>query len=491
MSDKTNSLKRLLDKLPYLVIGIGVLLRICVYVQNRTLEVDETNVARNIYELGYAELLRPLHYQQFAPFGFLWCLKFFTGLLGYGEMAFRFFPLICAIASLICLYRLLKHFGTGTAVLYPLFLFATGYIYLYYATEIKQYATETLVTVVLLLLTLKTDIHTTKGPRFILTWLIAGIAGMFFSLPSVFILAGVGAYYFVTVLKHKNYSKLYMLLGVYAIWVSFFLAEYVFILKASIHSDFLQWYHGQYFPELLPKSAEDWKKNLEIFIQLTYKMGGDTTLAIIFNLLLLFVGAIILLRRNLARAVLLLVPFLAVILTSGFHQFTLIPRVMLFITPFAFGLMTETLNQLLNIKYKLVIGGVSIVAIICGKNFGEVQYFCKPLLFEEFRDALTVVQHKGFSSKKVHVNCLLEPALIYYTHIHPDKKKWINMADADIMQWTTNYDSLAQTFTHDVVIYAWYPDDFYNKEIALYSKYCNLEAIDVYGMRISVCTKKD
>ena len=68
--------------LAYAAILLGIIIRVSVYLQNRNLFIDEANVARNIYERGFADLATPLSYEQYAPPIFLWIVKFITVFMG-------------------------------------------------------------------------------------------------------------------------------------------------------------------------------------------------------------------------------------------------------------------------------------------------------------------------------------------------------------------------------------------------------------------------
>mgnify|MGYP001384093859 CR=1 FL=1 len=172
--------------LAFAAIAVGIAIRIGAYISNRTLILDEANVALNLHQRNYAELLKPLDYNQYAPPGFLWILKLSAQLLGYSEYAFRLFPLLCGVISIYLFYQLLLKLCSHAASIYPLWLMATGYIYLYYSSCIKQYSSDVLIVLVLLWLVLKTDLHTKKPLAFIAIWALAG-GLLWFSMPVVFI----------------------------------------------------------------------------------------------------------------------------------------------------------------------------------------------------------------------------------------------------------------------------------------------------------------
>jgi len=58
----------LLDRLPWLIIGLGIILRVAEYLPNRSLWRDEASLALNITNRSLFELLsKPLDYNQGAP----------------------------------------------------------------------------------------------------------------------------------------------------------------------------------------------------------------------------------------------------------------------------------------------------------------------------------------------------------------------------------------------------------------------------------------
>jgi hypothetical protein len=57
--------------LPWLIIGLGIVLRLTQYVFNRSLWYDEANLALNIIDRSVLELFQPLDHDQGAPIGFL------------------------------------------------------------------------------------------------------------------------------------------------------------------------------------------------------------------------------------------------------------------------------------------------------------------------------------------------------------------------------------------------------------------------------------
>jgi hypothetical protein len=89
-------------KLLWLVVLLGVVVRVRQYAANRSLWLDESFVALNIIGRGMHRLLTaPLDFNQTAPAGFLFVEKLSAELFDKGEYALRAFPLLCGIVGLL------------------------------------------------------------------------------------------------------------------------------------------------------------------------------------------------------------------------------------------------------------------------------------------------------------------------------------------------------------------------------------------------------
>src|SRR5262245_65033312 len=91
--------------LPWLIIGLGIFLRLAQYAFNRSLWYDEANLAANIIDRSMAGLLRPLDYDQGAPIGFLLLEKLAVQALGPSEYALRLIPFFFGSIALILFYE--------------------------------------------------------------------------------------------------------------------------------------------------------------------------------------------------------------------------------------------------------------------------------------------------------------------------------------------------------------------------------------------------
>lgn len=174
--------------LPPALVILGIGLRLRQYVTRRSLWNDEAALALNVVRRGYGELVKPLDIDQGAPLGFLWAQRTAVNLLGNNELALRFVPLLSGTAAVILFAVLARRLLTPWAVPAAVMLFATLGPLVYYSTEAKQYSVDVLVTVLLVLAT----VRFLDGPlssRRAATWGALGVVCMLFSHPSMLVLA--------------------------------------------------------------------------------------------------------------------------------------------------------------------------------------------------------------------------------------------------------------------------------------------------------------
>jgi len=435
-------IEKVMRLIAFLILAIGIVLRVVVYLQNRNLFIDEANVARNIFERTYAELLSPLNYEQYAAPLFVWLLKFSTQCLGYSEYAYRIFPLLAGIGALYTGMLLFKEFVSFKALWYPLFFLASFFVFVRFSGELKQYGSDMLLTNLLVLLSLKTDILKITSLRFILLLGIVGSLAIWLSMPVVFILFSVGVYYFVVCINAKNYKKLLPLFTVAFIWLLQFLTYYITVLKQQANSDYLQNYHAGFFIHLLPHTKDECLHNWYLMRDQLITIGGGTFLAWTFNLALMIWGAYALIKQKKAIAILIILPLVVTYFASAFHQYAFVERLMLFIMPLLMVLLVYGLQQLLNLNLWPVFLVTVIVCILNGANHQNLDLFYKQMQFEEITSELEFVKQNGITGNQLYVNHGARPAFIYYTQIHPNKEKWKSLETAHLLWWDVNYDSL-------------------------------------------------
>jgi hypothetical protein len=181
---------RRLARLTWSFVGLGVVLRVVRYAMNFPLWGDESFVAVNLIGHGYLELLRPLDYGQISPLLFLWIERWAVCQLGFSEWTLRLFPLACGVASVFLFRHVAGRVVRGMPLLLAVAIFAVSFHPIRHAAEVKPYASDLLVALVLLGLAFEWR----RAPdRTIWLWLLVAVVPMALALshPAVFVAGGV------------------------------------------------------------------------------------------------------------------------------------------------------------------------------------------------------------------------------------------------------------------------------------------------------------
>ena len=133
---------------------LGIMLRLLRLGLDHPLWRDEAYLAANILERDYAGLARPLDYQQVCPVLFLWIEKAITVLFGFGTTPLRLIPTAASIGSLLLLRHVAGRLFGGRAALYAVAILAVSYTPIRHGGEIKPYATDLLLALGLIALTI-------------------------------------------------------------------------------------------------------------------------------------------------------------------------------------------------------------------------------------------------------------------------------------------------------------------------------------------------
>jgi hypothetical protein len=442
--------------LPFIILIVGIVFRLIVLLQNRNLLIDEVNVARNLYERSYTTLLSPLHYEQFAPPVFLWVCKWCMLHFGAYEWSLRLFPFVASVIGFLLFYALLKKCKIKSALFYPLSIVATGMIYVRYATELKQYTSDLMVVMALLYMALHYDFFTTPKRKFILIWILAGSVAIWLSMPSVFVLTGIVAYYIFQCYHTQNFKNLGLYLVIPVLWLAQFALYYKLLLAPSIQSDYLQNWHQQHML-MWPTSMSNCKHNFDALAHYFSMMGGHWVLSSVFNLLLLVIGIVYLTKKDWAKCILFVLPLLLLLLASLLHKFTLLPRVCLFSYPIVLLLMAQGFEFILHGNqhkgFKLLACVVGVYTLFM---FNELKWLRHPPEFEKTLQGFTWIQQHDVRPDHIYVHDLVRPSKIYYTQIHPDSTRWAFMKQAGLIDWSTNMDALCRAQKEPcIMMYEW------------------------------------
>ncbi len=225
------------------LIAIGILVRLRIYFADLSLWRDEAALALNIIHKSFVQLLGPLDYDQGAPVGFLMIQKLVVTLRGGGEMALRLWPVTASILAIpiffaVC-YRVVGAGGDYCPGVFRADGRSNGLLggqqaILHRLSCDGRFAPDGGAA-----LTAPDDFLSVRRLR----WLaIAGALVIWFSHPSIFVLAGIFVALSIRRFGQRipqNPWGLFLLLGA---WGASFLLEYFLCLSKLTKSSYLQHY---------------------------------------------------------------------------------------------------------------------------------------------------------------------------------------------------------------------------------------------------------
>lgn len=402
-----------------LVLGIG--LRIIVYLQNRSLFLDEANLARNIVERNFLQFFSNLDYDQYAPPLFLGLEKFIWHIFGSNELSLRLLSLIAGIAALCLFYRLNQLLKWDWAVFgFLIFLFGFSVYFVRYATEVKQYSTDILLCLGLIygVMQSKAQVFSTK---MLIIWALIGAMAIWFSMPVVFVLTAVGIYLGIKYWEQVGIQRAWYIIFPIIVWLISFGLYYLTILSKDLSRTDLVEYHSTYFFPLIPTNFEDLSKAGSLALSIFRTAFGYTIIAYAISIGLSLVGIWGLWKKDKALTLLLLLPILSCLLASGLGLYSLIPRMTLFFIPLLLLLVGYGFQMLFKWKgnWGKVISFALMIPLVPLKKGG--QFFFQPYEISEIRPVLSHLHQQQKEQAQVYIDHEAVPPFLFYTELHDDK----------------------------------------------------------------------
>jgi len=358
-------------------VGLGILMRVVRYLLNFPLWCDETMIAANFLDRGYADLFRPLDYRQVCPLLFLVIELTSVKLLGFSELTLRLFPALCGVASV----PLFRHFAgrllSGVPLLLAVAVFAVSGWPLRYVAEVKPYASDLFVALVLLTLALEWWRDPSRSHWF---WVLAGCApiAVALSYPAIFVAGGVGIGLLTAVWRSGRR-------GTWAAYLAFNLGAVItFLVLLPFYKTAPQdhdYFHNAWAPAFPPlhsiPALIGWFFTVNTGHMFAYPEGGERGASSLT--FLCFVVASVMLWRRGRKTVLAvcLATFGLALVAAAIHRYPygVSARTMQYIVPiiclFA-GLGAATLLDALpgvSTRLRVLKGGVAALAVL---GFGHI-----------------------------------------------------------------------------------------------------------------------
>lgn len=313
-----------------LLILLGVAVRFVQYTSDRPLWADEAMLAVNILNRSYAGLLKPLDYEQQAPIGFLLVVKWLTTVFGIEEVVLRLLPFVASTGSLVLMAMLALEALPYVYALMALLLFVFSAPLIYYASEVKPYALDLTIGLLLTLLALRLfRVFGSKRRRLFAVLFCVGLAGLWFSQAITFILAAIGITGMADSWVKKDRQAFLQWVGISVGWLVSFGAQSMLTL-GQYYTRYRDVWTGLYAP-FPPSTLIDLSWYAQTAMNILRRPGGISLWPV--GLTAFGIGAWSLARTQRRLFVLLLLPGFLALVASMAHYYPFTGRFLLFFTP--------------------------------------------------------------------------------------------------------------------------------------------------------------
>jgi len=257
------------------LIAFGAIVRLWLFSRNYSLWMDEAMLALNIRGRSFAQLAKPLDYDQGAPIGFLFLTKLATSMFGNRDFALRLVPMFSSLLLLFIFMVLMRRLFSPWPGLIGLALVACSQTFADYAAQDKQYESDAAIAILLVFLTLMA-LHN-RGAVWIGLLAAAGFCSIWLSHPCVFILAGAGLTALVFAHRHHDRRLLVGIAAAAGAWLVAFFCDWFFFLRSLAANPHLlaHWSTGFIPRPIFSVNAVHWFVRT-FYIDCGFLIGSDT-----------------------------------------------------------------------------------------------------------------------------------------------------------------------------------------------------------------------
>jgi hypothetical protein len=366
---------------------------------------DEAMLAINFFDASYTDLFSPLEYGQIGPLGWLWLEKLMFDI-GRGNMLLLRLPgFIAGVCGVLLFWKVAKKIVDERAALFALALFCASYYPMRYSIEVKPYAFDLLIALMLINATLD---HAPKK------FFIIAAGGIFFSLPSMFTAAACGLYLFYKLASQRKLLFLggVLLISAYAWMATSFAAPHA--TAASWLREMEMWVTA--FPPLQEWwTLPYWLIERHAGYMSAYPSGGRD-FGSLATLILQLIGVAVLWRQGRKQQLLILwggLPFLFIAAAMQAYPYGGSVRVAIFLAPAICICAGAGLQRLLQHRHALpVFASMMAIFIVSGmvadikqpyktESDLQVEQFVEQLVADKDRTAVIVGHLPTDTSEKM------------------------------------------------------------------------------------------
>lgn len=419
-------MKKLIEKLsrfyssrwlPFIIICFGILLRLRHYLSNRSLWVDEVNLALDVVSKSFLQLFQKLDYRLLAPFGFLMAEKLMVQIFGSTEYVLRAFPCMAGVISLFLFYKVAQWFIGPKAVPIALGLFAISEKLIYYSAEVKQYSSDVAIALLLFVMAIYIQSKRLTAQR-IVFFGVAGVIAIWFAFIATFVLVGLAVSQTILYVIKKEWIKIRQLTIIYLIWLLGFIAySYIFISNVDVRSLIEAMRFRYHFAIITfpPMSLGDIGRNLTVFFEIFRNPTGFYLYGIAAFVFL--VGCISMFKEKKEKLLVLVSPLLITLLAALLLKYPLYRRSILFLVPFLLLFIAEGVMHVVD-KTRLTspaIGVILIGLLFCHPLLSAHSLLKDPPTREEIKPVIKYIKDHKQKGDLIYVYYASRKAFQYYS----------------------------------------------------------------------------
>jgi hypothetical protein len=327
----------------WILVAAGVFLRVLEYADNRRLYMDEEDLQQNLVGLAFYDFHTPLVRAQLAAPGFLAIERLMILLPLPFALAARLVPFVCSIASMFLMRSVARRYLAAAAVPIAVGLFAMTDWMLYYSVEIKQYSSDAMLALAVLLLA-GGESRSSKDSQLTNSWnglaplTVLGAVGVWFSHPLALVLAGVGAYLIGKAVACGDWKRALATLEMSLAWTVNFAGCYWVSQRIVAKDGFLERWWGFAFLPFPPRSLDDLERIFWQLINVFNSPSGVLTPLGVLPSAFIAAGLFLLGAWSLGRCwrgglILVVSPILISVMVSMLHLYPFHGRLLIFLIP--------------------------------------------------------------------------------------------------------------------------------------------------------------
>ncbi len=314
-------------------------------------------------------------------------------------------------------------------------LFAVSGHLIYYSSEVKQYSTDVMIALLLFWITVYIQSKELLTRRVVLLLGLSGGIAIWFSHPSIFVLAGGALSLTYSGVGRREWGSFRRFCPAYLIWAISFMILYAFSLRILINQEGLLGYWAGGFMPFPPVSKSDIKWYWDTFIHLfsepvVMRFPGIAALAFLVGC-----GSLFMKRRD--KFYLFFSPIIAALLASSMHKYPFNGRLILFLVPSLFIFMAEGIAKIMvSTRTTSKMLGIALIALLfADPMMNAAGRIVKPYTREEIRAVLDYVARQQKQEDLFYLYHYSIHAFRYYSDRYSFKSSHIRFGISSLRDW--------------------------------------------------------